>query len=280
MRQRVHLPISIVISSTCDYAEIHTNWIRTCSAETQARARAFAASCGPMPPRPELARLMGCQGRTDNRRLRAFVRQFLGKYLLVFKAFRRYDYPGTLYPLIKMVWQWMNREHLVGRQEWTRQTTHHVVHAVLGDDGRNERSKAKQAKKRADRRLERSNRMACQGDDDGGGHSGHGGDGGDAHGDEPMTFSATTPEQFPPPSVTVPAVDPSTFEELPPMTATATSSATLPLFGFPPSASGAIPPSLVSSVSLSTIAPPPGVGPSGSEQPPSRQNVCSFFFTV
>jgi hypothetical protein len=192
--------------------ETHTNWIRTSSAETQARARTFAASCGPMPRRPELERLMGCRGAADKRQLRSLVPGFLGRYLFVFKAFRRYDYPGTLYPLLKMVWQWMNRAHLVGRQEWTRQTTHHVVHAILGDDGRNERSKAKQAKKRADRRLERPDRMVCQGDDDGGGHSG-GGSGG-AHGAGPLTFSAAAPEQIPPPSIPVPAVDPSASGQL------------------------------------------------------------------
>jgi hypothetical protein len=108
----------------------------------------------------------------------------------------------------------MNREHLVGRQEWTRQTTHHVVHAILGDDGRNERSKAKQAKKRVDRRLERPDRMVCQGDDDGGGHSGGGSGGAHAYGAGPLTFSAAAPEQIPPPSIPVPAVDPSASGQL------------------------------------------------------------------
>jgi hypothetical protein len=125
--------------------------LRNISDDQRAKAELFQKSCGPMPKRSVLKKAMGCTDNSDNRRLRRVVTRFLVKYLGQFKAFRDYDYAVVLYPLIKLTWQYMNREKLHGRQEWTRKTTHHVVHASLGDGRRNERNKPKQDKKRADK---------------------------------------------------------------------------------------------------------------------------------
>jgi hypothetical protein len=129
------------------------NPFRNISEETRTRAEFFQQSCGPMPKREVLTKAMGCTDNSDKRRLRRMVTGFLTKYLGDFKAFRDYDYAVVLYPLIKLTWQYMNREKLHGRQEWTRETTHHVVHASMGDGRRNDHNKPKQAKKRADRRA-------------------------------------------------------------------------------------------------------------------------------
>jgi hypothetical protein len=133
--------------------------LRNVSDDMRTRAELFQKSCGPMPKRSVLKKAMGCTDNSDNRRLRRVVTGFLTKYLGAdFNAFRDYDYAVVLYPLIKLTWQYMNREKLHGRQEWTRETTHHVVHASLGDGRRNERNKAKQDKKRADKRTEEKRR--------------------------------------------------------------------------------------------------------------------------
>jgi hypothetical protein len=132
--------------------------LRNISDDTRTRAELFQKSCGPMPKRSVLKKAMGCTDNSDNRRLRRVVTGFLTKYLGDFKAFRDYDYAVVLYPLIKLTWQYMNREKLHGRQEWTRETTHHVVHASLGDGRRNERNKPKQDKKRADKRAKERRR--------------------------------------------------------------------------------------------------------------------------
>ncbi|KAA8894381.1 hypothetical protein FN846DRAFT_895134 [Sphaerosporella brunnea] len=128
--------------------------LRNISDETRTRADLFQKSCGPMPKREVLTKAMGCTDNSDKRMLRGVVKGLLTKYLGDFKAFRDYDYAVVLYPLIKLIWQFMNREKLHGRNEWTRQTTHHVVHASMGDGRRNDHNKPKQDKKRADKRAE------------------------------------------------------------------------------------------------------------------------------
>jgi hypothetical protein len=133
--------------------------LRNISDDMRTRAELFQKSCGPMPKRSVLKKAMGCTDNSDNRRLRRVVTSFLTKYLGDFKAFRDYDYAVVLYPLVKLTWQYMNREKLHGRQKWTRETTHHVVHASLGDGRRNERNRPKQDKKRADKRAEAKRRQ-------------------------------------------------------------------------------------------------------------------------
>jgi hypothetical protein len=123
------------------------------------RALVFKKACGSQPTREELVKMMGSEGRSDTRWLRAQVRQFISRYLPGgLQPFSDYDYNTTMFPLIQMTGDHMNLTHLQGRKKWSLITTAHVIHAILHDDNKNLRHAAKQGKKRADKRaLARAN---------------------------------------------------------------------------------------------------------------------------
>lgn len=122
---------------------------------SQSQAESLRAQIGGKIKRPDLAVMMGVGPMDKSRKqyLRGKVREQVLKFLDMKRSFKQYDYTTEMYPVIKYVTTFMNREYLAGAQKWSRETTHHVIHSIIEDTRRNEGSKEKSAEKRKAKRL-------------------------------------------------------------------------------------------------------------------------------
>jgi len=128
----------------------------------QGRAESFRSLAGANPSRRELARMMGVEysDRIQKTYLRGKVKGYVMRYIDMSKTYSEHSYPEVMYPIVKGCTSYMNREVLAARNlQWTRTTTQHVIHSVIGDTRRNKASTVQSSQKRKEK-LERAQEIA------------------------------------------------------------------------------------------------------------------------
>ena len=119
-------------------------------------AESFRMTLGGTPTRHQLAELMGVDynDRVQKQYLRARLKEIMTLYLdIKNKVFSELDFVTELWPVIKISERRMNREFLVGKKQWTRNTVFHIMHSIFEVSRRNAGSKVRSAAKRREKRA-------------------------------------------------------------------------------------------------------------------------------
>jgi hypothetical protein len=122
----------------------------------QGRAENFRSLAGAKPGRRELAQMMGVDysDRIQKTYLRGKVKGYVIRFIDMSKTYSDYSYPEVMYPIVKGCTSYMNREVLAARNlQWTRTTTQHVIHSVIGDTRRVKGSMVQTSQKRQEKRA-------------------------------------------------------------------------------------------------------------------------------